>query len=111
MTVIANGNLTIDENKILQTRLAVLRLVRTSTGVLRLIWAYLGYGYRRTSTTATGVLQQRLRGYARVYYVNFFYCVYRRDVTSYISHFHAKNVLTRTKWSFTPLTQNSDFKV
>ena len=53
MTVIVNGNLTIDEGKIVWTRLPVLRLVRTSTGV---IWVYLGYGYGRTYTTAsTGV--------------------------------------------------------
>ena len=55
MTVIVNGNLMIDEGKILWTHLAVLRLVRmcvhTSTGVLRLIRAYLGYGYGRTTLT------------------------------------------------------------
>ena len=57
MIVIVNGNLMIDEGKILRTRLAVLRLVRTSTSVLRLIRAYRNYGYECTSATATGIPQ------------------------------------------------------
>ena len=67
--LITNGNPTINEGKILQTRLAVLRLVRTSTDVLTdtnvpqlRLRAYLGYGFGHTSATATGVLQLRLRG-------------------------------------------------
>ena len=68
MTVIANGNLTINEGKILQTRLAVLHLVRTSTDVLTdtdvpqlRLRAYLGYSYGRTTTAATGVRSGVLR--------------------------------------------------
>ena len=71
-TVIANGNLTIHEEKILQTHLGVLHLVRTSTGMLRLIWVYLNYGYGRSLAMAMGVLRLQLRGYAWVYYVNAF---------------------------------------
>ena len=48
MTVIANGNLMIHEGQILRTHSAVLRLVRTSMCVLRLIRAYRNYGYGRT---------------------------------------------------------------
>ena len=49
--VIANGNLSIDEGKILRTHLAVLRLVHTSTGMLRQIQACRNYSYGRTTLT------------------------------------------------------------
>ena len=68
MTVIEYGNLTIDEGRILRTHLAILPLVRTSTGVLRLIRAYRNYSYRRTSATATGVYTTT----AATVYANFF---------------------------------------
>ena len=74
-TVITNGNLTIHKGKILRTRLvsmAVLRLVHTGMGMLRLIRAYGKYSYKRTSATATGVPRLRLWAYAREYYVNVF---------------------------------------
>ena len=63
MTVIAIGNPMIDEGKILWTHLAVLRLVRTSTGVLRLIRAYRNYSYGRTTTVATWVLRYLFNAY------------------------------------------------
>ena len=63
MTVIINGNLTIDEGKILRTRLAVLHLVHTSAGMPRLIRAYRNYGYGRTSATAMGVPRLQLWAY------------------------------------------------
>ena len=57
------------------------RSTATGTGVVLLrVRAYYDYGYGRTTTTATGVLRLRLRADVRAYYVNFFtaYTVYRQ---------------------------------
>ena len=52
MTVIVNGNLMIDEGTVDSLSCTTSGMyVRTSTGVLRLIRTYLGYGYRRTTLT------------------------------------------------------------
>ena len=47
------------------------RTTATGTGILRL-WLRAYYSYGRTTTTATGVLRLRLRENVRAYYVNFF---------------------------------------
>ena len=49
------------------------RTLATATGVPRQqLWSYYGYRYGRTTTAATGILRLRLWANVQAYYINFF---------------------------------------